>query len=91
MLINEQMKKKWEGVINHADLPQIKDSYRKAVTTRLLENQEEAMIEARGGMLTEAGVPTNVSGGLGAGTNIDSFDPVLISLVRRSMPNLIAY
>lgn len=93
MLLTENTKQKWAEVLDHKDLPTISSSYRKHVTTCLLENQEQAMLEASGkvGMITEAGIPTNYSGGLGAGTNIDSFDPVLISLVRRAMPNLIAY
>jgi hypothetical protein len=65
-------------------LPEIKDSYRKAVTTVILENQEKALREDRG-FLGEA-APTNATG-----SSVDNWDPILISLVRRSMPNLIAY
>lgn len=85
MHLTEEMKQKWDDVVNHADLPEISDNYRKKVTTQLLENQEISMKE------TLAETAANFSGDLGAGTNIDSFDPVLISLVRRAMPNLIAY
>ena len=87
MHLTEDVKKKWEAVLDHDDLPEISDPYRRNVTTQLLENQEENMIEE--GLITETAA--NYSGDLGSGTNIDSFDPVLISLVRRAMPNLIAY
>lgn len=85
------LQEKWAPVLNHDGLPEIKDNYRKAVTAILLENQERAIREERG-ILTEA--PTNVgpintqTTGSGA---IDGFDPILISLIRRSMPKLIAY
>ena len=75
--VAEQLKEKWNPVLNHGDLPEISDNYRKNVTAILLENQEQAM-------LVEA--PTNATG-----SNIDNWDPVLISLVRRAMPNLMAY
>jgi len=87
----ENLQEKWSPVLNHDGLPEIKDNYRKAVTAILLENQERAIREERG-ILTEA--PTNVgpintqTTGSGA---IDGFDPILISLIRRSMPKLIAY
>jgi len=70
--------------LEHNDLPEIKDSYRKAVTTVILENQEKALREDRG-FLGEA-APTNATG-----SDVQNWDPILISLVRRSMPNLIAY
>jgi len=91
MYLAEDLQKKWGPVLEHEDLPKIKDNYRKAVTAVLLENQEKAMKEQAtqdGGMfgnLQEA-AHANKTGG-----NIDYVDPVLISLVRRSMPNLIAY
>ena len=91
MYLAEDLQKKWGPVLEHEDLPKIKDNYRKAVTAVLLENQEKAMREQTtqdGGMfgnLQEA-AHANKTGG-----NIDYVDPVLISLVRRSMPNLIAY
>ena len=85
--IAEQLKEKWNPVINHADLEPISDSYRKNVTAILLENQEQAMI-------AEA-APTNAIGGSALGADgtgaVRTWDPVLISLVRRSMPNLMAY
>ena len=91
MYLAEDLQKKWGPVLDHEDLPKIKDHYRRAVTAVLLENQEKAMREQAshdGGMfgnLSEA-AHANKTGG-----NIDTVDPVLISLVRRAMPNLIAY
>ena len=87
MYLAEDLQKKWGPVLEHEDLPKIKDNYRKAVTAVLLENQEAAMKEeaGSGGTLFEA-AHANKTGG-----NIDTVDPVLISLVRRAMPNLIAY
>ena len=84
-----QLMKKWEPVLEHASAAPIKDQYRKSVTARLLENQQRALSEeraqAQGNFLSEA-APANATG-----ANIAGFDPVLISLVRRAMPNLIAY
>ena len=85
MYLSEESQKKWEPILEHADAPAIKDPYKKAVTAVLLENQEKAIREQREQMgLFEAG-PTNQT------SNVSNFDPVLISLVRRSMPQLIAY
>ena len=92
---------KWQPVLEHNDLPEIKDAHKRTVVAQLLENQEMAAREQavhQGGqfgttLLGEA-APTNNFGAssstAGSGA-IDTFDPVLISLVRRSMPNLIAY
>ena len=85
----EEVQNKWKPILEHEDLPTIKDAHKRAVTAQILENTERAVYEARasmagGGFLTEA--PQNVTG-----NNIDNFDPVLISLVRRAMPNLMAY
>ena len=94
MYLSEDIQKKWEPVLEHADLPEIKDPYRKAVTALVLENQQQAMI--KDGMINEA-APTNSLGGTGfSGGSTETgpvagFDPILISLVRRSLPNLIAY
>lgn len=76
--------KKWAPVLDHADAPEFKDNYRKAVTAKLLENTERALNEERAanGMLNENNTTTG---------SITNYDPVLISLVRRAMPNLIAY
>jgi hypothetical protein len=97
MYLSEQLQKKWEGVLDHAELAPIKDPYRKAVTAVILENQAQEMTKAAS-VLNEAG-PTNsmtntvASGGFGgsASSPVAGFDPILISLVRRSLPNLIAY
>ena len=93
MYLSEQLQKKWEGVLDHPDLPAIKDPYRKAVTAVILENQATEM-RKMGQMLSEA-APTNDAGAGGFGGNSSTptagFDPILISLVRRSLPNLIAY
>jgi hypothetical protein len=80
----EHLQEKWQPVLEHNDLPEIKDSYRKAVTTIILENQEKALREDSN-FLSEA-APTSSTG-----SAVDNWDPILISLVRRSMPNLIAY
>jgi hypothetical protein len=98
MYLTEDLQKKWEAVLDHPALPEIKDPYRKAVTALVLENQAQEMVKAGGNVqqLTEA-TPTNAAGtgGFGggvAGTGpVAGFDPILISLVRRSLPNLIAY
>ena len=85
----EEVQTKWKPILEHEDLTPIKDSHKRAVTAQVLENTEKAINEARaamsGGFLGEA-APTNATGNA-----IDNFDPVLISLVRRAMPNLIAY
>jgi len=75
---------KWAPVLEHKDAPAFQDSHRKAVTAKLLENTETALREekAQAGFLNENNVTTAA---------VDKFDPVLISLVRRAMPNLIAY
>mgnify|MGYP000026361128 FL=1 len=100
-MLSEQLMQKWQPVLAHTDLGEIKDSHRRAVTAQLLENQETQAREAgigSGGysMPSLLGETTNAMGGSAASStspagNIDGFDPVLISLVRRSMPNLIAY
>ena len=96
MYLSENLQKKWEGVLDHPDMPAIKDPYRKAVTAVILENQAVEM-QKSAGMLNEAGPPTNFAGTGGFGGSSAAagptagFDPILISLVRRSLPNLIAY
>jgi hypothetical protein len=88
MYLSESVQQKWQPILEHADLPEIKDSHKRAVTAQLLENTEVSIREggtwSTKGLLAEA--PTNATG-----ADIDNYDPVLISLVRRSMPNLIAY
>ena len=88
MYLTEHLEQKWSPVLDFDGLPKIKDSYRRAVTAIILENQEKAMAE-EGRILNEA-APTN-SGFGSAGSNVDGYDPILISLVRRALPNLIAY
>ena len=84
MYLSEQIEKKWEPVLKHESLAPIADPYRRAVTAVILENQEKAMREERG-ILHEA---THANA---TGASIDNYDPILISLVRRSLPNLMAY
>lgn len=87
------LQEKWKAILEHPELTPIKDAYRKQVTATLLENQEKALAESRK-LIMEAGVPANIVGNnysSGTGIGIDKFDPVLIALVRRSMPNLMAY
>jgi len=84
MFQTQNLQEKWQPVLEHPELPKIDDAYRRAVTTVILENQEKALREDRA-FLGEA-APTNATG-----SSIDNWDPILISLVRRSMPNLIAY
>ena len=86
MYNSENLQEKWQPVLQHPDLPEIKDSYKKAVTSIILENQEKAMQEDNA-FLSEA-APAN--SGLGLSANMGAYDPILISLVRRAMPNLIA-
>jgi len=87
----KQLIEKWSPVLNHDSLPEIKDNYRKEVTAVLLENQEREMSK-QSDMLTEAaGMPTNHADTMPNTGGVAKFDPVLISLVRRAMPQLIAY
>ena len=79
----EHLQEKWSPVLEHPDLPQIEDAYKRSVTTVILENQEKALREDAA-FLSESVPTSNVSG-------VQNWDPILISLVRRAMPNLIAY
>ena len=100
MYLQEEIQNKWAPVLDHEALGSIKDQHRRSVTAVVLENTEKALREASAHgdyqTLTETNsyTPVNAMGGssssAGAG-GIDTFDPVLISLVRRAMPNLIAY
>ena len=104
MFQSEQLQEKWAPLLNHEGCEEIKDPHRRAVTAVLLENQEKFLREStafgESGMLNEA-VPTNHANAAGAQGGFGSdaaaagpqagFDPVLISLIRRSMPNLVAY
>lgn len=84
---NEDLLKKWGPVLEHANLAPIKDQHRRSVTATLLENTEKEVGKAMGfgaGLLAEDASMNNTG-------NVQNYDPVLISLVRRAMPNLIAY
>jgi hypothetical protein len=88
MFNSDTLMEKWAPVLEAKEAPEFKDSHRKAVTAAVLENTEKALAEERGHQnfqLNEA-APTNATGAA-----IDNWDPILISLVRRAMPNLIAY
>jgi hypothetical protein len=89
-MLAEEVQNKWKPVLEHADLSPIKDAHRRTVTATLLENTETALRESaamsHGSQSLLAETPANVTG-----SAVDTFDPVLISLVRRAMPNLIAY
>jgi hypothetical protein len=94
MNLNEQIQNKWRDVIDHPDLPKISDTHRRAVTAMVLENTERALQEsaqqgASQHLLSET--PTNAIGDPASTGAIKTFDPVLISLVRRALPNLMAY
>jgi hypothetical protein len=82
-LLNEELQAKWSPVLDHPELAKITDPYKKAVTAIVLENQQAAMDADRQTM--NEGSPSNIAGG------ISNFDPILVSLVRRALPNLIAY
>ena len=96
MPLNEHLQEKWAPLLDYDGLDPIRDSHRRAVTAQLLENQEQALREERE-FLYEA--PTNSAGSSPAGFSgaatpggpVAGFDPVLISLIRRAMPNLVAY
>src|SRR5210317_848614 len=85
---NEELMKKWGAILEHNSLPEITDPLRKSVTAVVLENTQAAIqngeVYTPASLLSEA-APQNSTG------NVDNYDPVLISLVRRAMPNLIAY
>ena len=100
--LSEAVKNKWQPILEHAELPAIEDTYRKNVTAILLENQERALREEAGESVQPLHETTVTSGDLGGAVAAVSsgapsaatrkgFDPVLISLVRRAMPNLMAY
>ena len=85
MYLSEQLVKKWAPVLEHPELPKVTDSYKRAVTAVILENQERALREDRAFMSEAA--PLNSTDA----SSVQNWDPILISLVRRAMPNLIAY
>ena len=97
MYLAEEIQKKWAPILDHDALGSIKDQHRRSVTAIVLENTEKALTEAASHgqyqTITETSsvIPVNAIQASGGSSNIDTFDPVLISLVRRAMPNLIAY
>jgi len=94
MYNSEKLQEKWQPILEHKGLEDVKDNHRKAVTAILLENQEKFLREERSVLYED---PTNSAGtggfsGSAAGAGpVAGFDPVLISLIRRSMPKLMAY
>ena len=94
MYNSEKLQEKWKPILEHNGLEDVKDNHRKAVTAILLENQEKFLREERAVLYED---PTNSAGtggfsGSAAGAGpVAGFDPVLISLIRRSMPKLMAY
>jgi len=87
MYLSEQLQEKWGKILDHEALPDIKDNYKRAVTAVLLENQEKALTEDRQ-MLAELAPANSIGDGT---TGVAKYDPILIGLVRRAMPNLMAY
>ena len=91
----EQLQEKWAPILDYEGLDSIKDSHRRAVTAILLENQERELREERSFLSEGPTVSTNTGANAGfsagASSPVAGFDPVLISLIRRSMPNLVAY
>ena len=99
MSTRQELVQKWAPILEHSSMPAITDNYRKEITAVLLENQEISMAESQQGGLFETapanqsgtGLSLGVAGGGSATGNIAGYDPILISLVRRAMPKLIAY
>lgn len=97
-IVADHVLNKWKPILEHEDLGNIRDSYRKRVVAQILENTEQLLLTEAGerGLLSEttSNVPANYMGAssstAGSG-GIDIFDPVMISLIRRAMPNLVAY
>jgi len=93
----EELLKKWEPVLEHPEFAEIKDPYKKKVTAILLENQDRDMEQGRGSLHEssfaqpsgELGV--GFSSGAAAAGPVAGMDPVMISMIRRSMPNLVAF
>ena len=83
MFNSQNLQEKWAPVLEHADLPKIDNPYKRAVTSVILENQEKAAKEDKAFL----GEIANITGDAA----VANWDPILISLVRRAMPNLIAY
>ena len=94
---NEALQEKWAPLLDYEGLDSIKDPHRRMVTAVLLENQEQAIREEKEFLYEQPTVNTNTGSNAGFSANatatgpVAGFDPVLISLIRRSMPNLVAY
>jgi hypothetical protein len=88
MLTQTQLNEKWSPILDHADLPPLSDAHRRATTAVLLENTETALREERQSLM-EASTIGAFDGATGSVAK--GYDPVLIGLVRRAMPQLIAY
>lgn len=84
MYLNEELEKKWSAVLDHEDFPKIQDPYRRAVTAVVMENQLKEGFKAS--VLEEAAPTTSVSN-----AGVQNYDPIMISMLRRSVPNLMAY
>ena len=95
MFNQEHLQEKWAPLLDYEGLDPIRDSHRRAVTAVLLENQERALREEREFLYETPTVNTNTGSNAGfsagASSPVAGFDPVLISLIRRAMPNLVAY
>ena len=90
-MLNEEINAKWQPILEHPELDAIKDPHKRAVTALVLENTEKALREGSA-WSTNTLLNETPANNIGDGaTNVDTYDPVLISLVRRSMPNLMAY
>ena len=89
MQSRQDLVKKWAPILEHESAPKIRDNYRKEVTAVLLENQEREMAKQREALFEAA--PANSVGSYGDTGGFAKFDPVMISLVRRAMPQMIAY
>jgi Major capsid protein Gp23 len=89
MTTRQDLVKKWAPILEHESAPKIRDNYRKEVTAVLLENQEREMAKQREALFEAA--PANAVGSYGDTGGFAKFDPVMISLVRRAMPQMIAY
>ena len=98
-MFNQNLQEKWAPLLNCEGLDHIQDPHKRAVTAQLLENQERFLREERGILAETSPTMSAGTGGFGGGTYgtaaaagpVAGFDPVLISLIRRSMPQLIAY
>ncbi len=98
MYNTEHLQEKWAPILDYAGVDPIKDAHRRATTAILLENQEKELREEASFLSEQPTITTNSSSSA-AGFSADAtaagpvagFDPVLISLIRRSMPNLVAY